>query len=84
MAASSKLDIRAKPEDALSAAATSGDARRGSNVMWWSLLAAFVVIVGLAIVGAALRNDDRGIRGPGDQAAPDAPRSEKVRPSAVR
>jgi hypothetical protein len=46
--------------------------------MWWSLLAAFVLIVGLAI-GAATRNDDRGIRA--DRGAPDAPRSEKVPPS---
>jgi hypothetical protein len=50
--------------------------------MWWSLLAAFVLIVGLAIVGAATRNDDRGIRA--DQGAPDAPRSEKVPPSGER
>jgi hypothetical protein len=62
----------------------SVEARRGSNRLWWALLAGFVLVLGVAIFGAATRNEDRGIRGPADQGAPDAPRSEKVPPSAER
>jgi hypothetical protein len=95
MNSSPKLDIHAKPEDALgshltepsgdaSPAVASREARRGSNRLWWALLAAFVLLLGVSIVGAARRNDDRGIRGPADQGAPEAPRDEKVPPSAKR
>jgi hypothetical protein len=93
--AAPRLDIRAKPEDAFSADAAepaqapspgvgSVEARRGSNRLWWALLAGFVLILGVAVLGAATRDEDRGIRGPADQGAPDAPRSEKVPPSAER
>jgi hypothetical protein len=95
MTATAKRDFGAKPEEAPRAnvpeqmpmpspAVASGEARRGSNRLWWSLLAAFVLIVGLAVAGVASRTSDRGIRGPADQGAPDAPRSEKVPPSAER
>ena len=97
MTTSPKLDITAKPEDAFGqqreptqtddspgVGIGSRAARRGSNAVWWGLLAAFGVIVAAAIVGAAIRNEDRGVRGPADQAAPDAPRSEKVPVSAER
>jgi hypothetical protein len=95
MNSSPKLDINAKPEEALGSHLTepsrdqspgvaSREARRGSNGLWWALFAAFVLLVGASIVGAATRNDDRGIRGPADQGAPEAPRDEKVPPSAKR
>jgi hypothetical protein len=44
-----------------------------------------VVIVASAIAGAVWNSGrDRGVRGPADQGAPDAPRSEKVPPSTGR
>jgi hypothetical protein len=67
-----------------SPAIASRDARRGAAWVWLGLLAAIAVICAGAIVAAISSSEDRGVRGPGDQASPDAPREEKVPPSTGR
>jgi hypothetical protein len=58
--------------------------RSGAKTIWLALLAAAIIVALLAVVGAATRTHDRGVRGPADQGAPDAPKDEKVPPSAAR
>lgn len=59
--------------------------RGGANRFWWPVLAAVIAVIGVVAVGAALSSSrDRGVRGPADQGAPDAPAQEKVRPSSSR
>jgi hypothetical protein len=70
--------------DATTPTSDASKAKPGSTHFWLAALAGAVIIAIVAIVAAAGRNDDRGIRGPADQAAPDAPHDEKVPPSAKR
>lgn len=84
----SKLDVRTKPEDALTdgleehsqvvnARVTTVPKRRIGRWLWGGLAAALVLIVGSALVDASSA-DDRGSRGPADQAS-DAPQHGKER-----
>ncbi|HEY8947120.1 MAG TPA: hypothetical protein VIM73_22905 [Polyangiaceae bacterium] len=67
-----------------SPAIASPTARRDASWVWIGLLVAIAVICGGAIIAAVSSSEDRGVRGPGDQASPDAPREEKVPPSTGR
>lgn len=59
--------------------------RKAAGRLWWPILAALAALaVIVAIVAALSSNGDRGVRGPADQGAPDAPATEKMRPSNAR
>jgi hypothetical protein len=75
----------ADPSGERSRTPASSRARDGASWFWVSLMIGVVVIVASAIAGAVWNSGrDRGVRGPADQGAPDAPRSEKVPPSTGR
>ena len=74
------LDL-GEPAQMRSPAVASPQARRGSNWLWLPLLAAALIILGIAVVAALNRNDDSGVRGPADEAAPNAARNATVPPA---
>ena len=74
------LDL-GEPSQMRSPAVASPQARRGSSWIWLPLLAVALIILGMAVVGAMSRNDDSGVRGPADEAAPHAPRNATVPPA---
>jgi hypothetical protein len=62
-----------------------GKAGMPATWIWAPLLVLLAAIVGVSAYSAMRdTSQDRGIRGPADQAAPDAPRLEKERPSSER
>jgi len=58
--------------------------KSGASWIWWGLLAATTMIFAICVLAAVrASNNDRGVRGPADEAAPNAPLNEKARPSSL-
>ena len=78
-------DVGAGSQSADIHALTSKGRRQTSPAAWvWvPLFVVVAAVIAIAVVSAVRRaGDDRGIRGPADQAAPNAPDTEK-RPSSL-
>lgn len=65
---------------------TGEDGRSGARWIWSWLLVLLMVVIGIwaFVAGREASESDRGVRGPPDQASPQAPPREKARPSTGR